>query len=476
LLNSSTGPFMGQTLYNKIFALHTVSELSSGFYQLFVGLHLLHEVTSPQAFSRLEQRQLKVKYPHRNFATIDHIIPTHSQERPASDPLAEKMMHTLEKNVVKHGLKFFAPLSGEQGIVHVIGPEKGLTHPGMTICCGDSHTSTHGAFGTIAFGVGTTQIGDILATQTVAVSKLKVRRIEINGTLPSRVYAKDVIVHIIRQLGAKGGVGYAYEYAGEVIDAMSMEKRMTLCNMSIEGGARCGYVNPDQKTYDYLWGREFAPSENVWSKALAYWESLKSDPDAEYDDLIVLKGEEIAPMVTWGISPDQGISIFEKIPDPAQFPPSERDFLEETYRYMGFQPGQPIRGTPIDVAFIGSCANSRFSDFEEVVRLVELSGLKVAPRVKALIVPGSERVRREIIEHGYDQILLRAGFEFRQPGCSLCVGINPDALKGNQTCASSSTRNFKGRQGSPNGRTLLMSPVMVAAAALAGEVIHPDAL
>lgn len=467
---------MGRTLYEKVFNLHTVAQLPSGLYQLFVGLHLLHEVTSPQAFFRIKQKHIKVMYPHRNFATVDHIVPTHNQERPISDPLAEDMVLTLEKNIAEQSIEYFPLLSGKQGIVHVIGPEMGLTQPGMTICCGDSHTSTHGAFGTVAFGVGTTQIGDILATQTVAVSKLKVRRIEVNGKLASRVYAKDVILHLIRHLGVKGGVGYVYEYAGDVISSMSMEERMTLCNMSIEGGARCGYVNPDQKTYDYLWGREFAPPEDKWPEAIAYWESIRSDLDANYDDLIKLDGGEISPMITWGISPDQVISIYENIPEIHELSIGEQDLITEACQYMGFQPGQPILGTAIDVAFIGSCANSRFSDFEAVVQLIQRSCLKVVSRVKALIVPGSESVREKLIEHKYDKILTDAGFEFRQPGCSLCVGINPDALNGNQICASSSTRNFKGRQGSPTGRTLLMSPVMVAAAALAGEIIHPDDL
>jgi len=461
---------MGKTLYEKVFERHTVRRLPSGQYQLLMGLHLIHEVTSPQAFSMLRERALTVLHPQRTFATVDHIVPTHSQRRPLADPLAEEMLQALERNVAEHGIRFFGPMTGEQGIVHVIGPEKGLTQPGMTICCGDSHTSTHGAFGAIAFGIGTSQVRDVLATQCLAMDELKVRRIEVSGRLRPGVYAKDVILFVINRLGVHAGVGYAYEYAGEVVDRFSMEERMTVCNMSIEGGARCGYVNPDRTTYTYLEGREYAPRGAAWGRALAYWESVRSDPDARYDDVVHLRGEDIEPMVTWGITPGQSTPVAGLLPDRERFPEHERGLIDEAYQYMQLAPGTPIRGTRIDVAFIGSCTNGRVSDFEEVVRHVAGRGLRVAPHVQALVVPGSQAVRAELVRRGYDAIFRDAGFEFREAGCSMCLAMNPDKLQGSQVCASSSNRNFKGRQGSPTGRTLLMSPVMVAAAAIAGEV------
>ena len=461
---------MGKTLYKKVFDRHVVTRLPSGQFQLLMGLHLIHEVTSPQAFSMLEERGLKVLFPERTYATVDHIIPTKSQLRPLSDSLAEQMMQALEENVRKHGIRYFSLERGEQGIVHVIGPEKGLTQPGMTVSCGDSHTSTHGAFGAIALGIGTSQVRDVLATQTLAMDELKVRRIEVSGTLKPGVYAKDVILYIIGKLGVKGGVGYAYEYGGDVFDTMTMEERMTVCNMSIEGGARCGYINPDRTTYAYLEGRELAPKGEAWERAVADWESVRSDADAAYDDVVRLRGEDIEPIVTWGITPGQSTAVGGTIPDPGDFDPSERASISEAYDYMSVEPGRPIRGTKVDVAFIGSCTNGRLSDFEEVVRLIRGKGFRVSPNVRALVVPGSQAVRRALVERGYDRIFTEAGFEFREAGCSMCLAMNPDKLKGREVCASSSNRNFKGRQGSPTGRTLLMSPVMVAAAAIAGEV------
>jgi 3-isopropylmalate/(R)-2-methylmalate dehydratase large subunit len=461
---------MPKTLYEKVFERHTVSKLDSGQYQLLMSLHLVHEVTSPQAFSMLTERGLKVLYPERTFATVDHIIPTQSQLRPYSDSLAEEMMVSLENNVKGHGIRFFAPTRGEQGIVHVIGPERGLTQPGMTICCGDSHTSTHGAFGAIAFGIGTSQVRDVLATQTLALGKLKVRRIEVNGKLGPGVYAKDVILYIIQKLGVKGGVGYVYEYAGEVFDRFTMDERMTVCNMSIEGGARAGYVNPDQTTYDYLKGREFVPSGEAWNRAVAYWDSLRSDPGATYDDVVKIDAAEIEPVVTWGITPGQSTSVGSKVPSVSDFPEDERQIVEEAYRYMSFEPGQAIAGTKVNVAFIGSCTNGRLSDIETVVKMIQGKGFHVSKDVRAIVVPGSQKVKQEMIEKGYDTVLREAGFDVREAGCSMCLAMNPDKLQGREVCASSSNRNFKGRQGSPSGRTLLMSPVMVAAAAIRGEV------
>jgi 3-isopropylmalate/(R)-2-methylmalate dehydratase large subunit len=461
---------MGKNLYDKVFERHTVRELDSGQFQVLVGLHLIHEVTSPQAFSMLRQSGLEVLYPERNFATCDHIIPTLDQNRPFADPLAEEMITALENNCKEFGITYFSYTNDKQGVVHVVGPEQGLTQPGMIICCGDSHTATHGAFGSIAVGIGTSQVRDVLATQTMPMSKLKVRRIQVDGRLKPSVYAKDVALYIINKLGVEGGVGYAYEYAGEVFDAFSMDERMTVCNMSIEGGARCGYVNPDQTTYDFLKGRPYAPSQNAWNRAVAYWESIRSDTDAEYADRVAYRAEAVGPMVTWGIHPGQSVSIDARLPELNEVAPNERTVTKEALRYMGFEPGMPIKGQKVDVAFIGSCTNGRFSDFEIVARLLQKGRYKIAPHVRALAVPGSQQVRRQLVEQGLDQVFVEAGFEFRNAGCSMCLAMNPDKLKGRELSASSSNRNFKGRQGSPEGRTLLMSPVMVAAAAIVGEV------
>jgi 3-isopropylmalate/(R)-2-methylmalate dehydratase large subunit len=456
------------TLFDKVWELHTVGTLPSGQTQLFIGLHLIHEVTSPQAFAMLRERGLKVLFPERTVATVDHIVPTDNQARPFVDILAEEMMQALEHNAKDNNITFYNIGSGNQGIVHVIAPEQGLTQPGMTIACGDSHTSTHGAFGAIAFGIGTSQVRDVLASQTLALSKLKVRKIEVNGALKPGVYAKDIILHVIRTLGVKGGVGYAYEFAGTTFEAMNMEERMTVCNMAIEGGARCGYVNPDQVTYDYLKGRDFAPKGDNWDKAVAWWDSIKSDNNAEYDDVVVFKAEDIPPTVTWGITPGQGIGVDQKVPTPEQFDEDDRLIVEEAYKYMDLAPGQPIEGTKIDVCFIGSCTNGRISDLREAAKIAK--GRQVASGIKAFVVPGSERVKKQAEAEGLDKIFVEAGFEWREAGCSMCLAMNPDKLEGRQISASSSNRNFKGRQGSASGRTLLMSPAMVAAAAVKGQV------
>ncbi|MBD2125153.1 3-isopropylmalate dehydratase large subunit [Microcoleus sp. ZQ-A2] len=457
-----------RTLFDKVWDLHTVGILPSGQTQLLIGLHLIHEVTSPQAFAMLRERGLKVLYPERTVATVDHIVPTDNQARPFVDVLAEEMMQALEKSCKEHDIRFYNIGSGSQGIVHVIAPELGLTQPGMTIACGDSHTSTHGAFGAIAFGIGTSQVRDVLASQTLALSKLKVRKIEVNGKLPPGVYAKDVILHIIRTLGVKGGVGYAYEFAGTTFEQMSMEERMTVCNMAIEGGARCGYVNPDAVTFEYLKGRDFAPKGEDWEQAVTWWTSLRSDEDAIYDDVVTFEAAEIAPTVTWGITPGQGIAINEVVPTPESMPESERAIAQEAYRYMHLTPGAPLQGTKVDVCFIGSCTNGRLSDLREAAKYA--MGKRVAEGVKAFVVPGSERVKQEAEAEGLDKIFQEAGFEWREPGCSMCLAMNPDKLQGSQLSASSSNRNFKGRQGSATGRTLLMSPAMVVAAAVKGEV------
>jgi 3-isopropylmalate/(R)-2-methylmalate dehydratase large subunit len=460
---------MGKSLFDKVWDLHTVRALPGGETQLLVGLHLIHEVTSPQAFGMLRDLGLKVMMPERTFATVDHIIPTDNRKRPFQDNLAEGMVKALKEACQEFNIQFFDVESGRQGIVHIIGPELGLTQPGVTVACGDSHTSTHGAFGAIAMGIGTTQVRDVLATQCLALARLKVRRIEVSGKLGPGVYAKDIILHVIRKLGVFGGTGYAYEYAGSAIEALSMEERMTLCNMSIEGGARVGYVNPDEKTYEYMKGRPFAPKGEAWTQALAYWKSIASDSDATYDDVVRIDASEIAPTVTWGINPGQAISVKERIPTADQAPnDAERSLVVEALSYMQLSGGKPIEGTPINVAFIGSCTNGRLSDFREVARY--LKGKKVSSSVRALAVPGSMDVAKAAEAEGIDQVFRDAGFEWREPGCSMCLAMNPDKLIGNELCASSSNRNFKGRQGSPTGRTILMSPVMVAAAAVRGAV------
>ncbi|QDT63949.1 3-isopropylmalate dehydratase large subunit [Calycomorphotria hydatis] len=457
-----------RNLFNKVWDQHAVRQLPSGQTQFFIGLHLIHEVTSPQAFAMLRERGLTVKYPERTVATVDHIVPTKDQARPFIDTLAEEMMVAIEENCKEFGVTLYDIDSGEQGVVHVVGPEQGLTQPGMTIACGDSHTSTHGAFGAIAFGIGTSQVASVLATQTLALGRPKVRKIEVNGKLRPGVYAKDVILHIIRQLGVQGGVGYAYEYAGEVFDRMTMEERMTVCNMSIEGGARCGYINPDQTTVEYIRGRKFAPQGEDFERAAEWWLSMASGPDAEFDDVVTFDGSEIEPTVTWGITPAQSVGIKESVPVLDDVPNADRTVISEAMEYMGFSQGQPIEGTAIDVAFIGSCTNGRISDLREAALVAK--GRKVADNVRAIVVPGSQKVRVQAMEEGLDTIFTEAGFEWRDAGCSMCLAMNPDKLQGREVCASSSNRNFKGRQGSPTGRTLLMSPAMVAAAAVSGAV------
>ena len=456
------------TLYDKVWALHQVAELPSGATQLFIGLHLIHEVTSPQAFTALKDLGLSVRHPERTVATVDHIVPTTSQARPFADGLAEEMLSTLERNCQENGIHLNGLGSGRQGIVHVMAPELGLTQPGMTVACGDSHTSTHGAFGAIAFGIGTSQVRNVLASQSLTMHKLKVRRIWVDGALQSGVFAKDLVLHIIRTLGVQGGVGYAYEFAGPAIEALSMEERMTLCNMAIEGGARCGYVNPDQTTFDYLKGRPHAPSGDAWDRAVSWWKSLASGADACFDDEVKLDASTIAPTITWGITPGQGIGVDEAVPTLEQTPEEDRPLAQEAYRYMDLQPGQAIAGLPVDVCFIGSCTNGRLSDLRAAAAVA--AGRQVASGIKAFVVPGSEQVAAAAEAEGLDAVFRQAGFEWREPGCSMCLAMNPDRLEGRQISASSSNRNFKGRQGSASGRTLLMSPAMVAAAAITGHV------
>jgi len=459
---------MSKTLLDKVWEAHAVRTLPNGSTQLLIGTHLIHEVTSPQAFGMLRDLGLNVLYPSRTFATVDHIVPTDERQEPFSDPLADAMIQALRKNCADFGIKFFDLPTGQQGIVHIVGPEQGITQPGTTIACGDSHTSTHGAFGAIAFGIGTSQVRDVLATQTMAIRKPKVRRINVNGKLSPGVYSKDVILHIIRCLGVNGGLGYAYEYGGTTFDAFTQEERMTVCNMSIEGGARVGYVNPDQTTFDYLRGRPFAPKGDAWDAAVERWRQTASDPDAAYDDMVTYNAADIAPTVTWGINPGQAIFIDERVPRLEDVPAKDRATAEEALAHMNLRAGEPIKGTKVDVVFLGSCTNGRISDLTEVAR--HIKGRKVREGVKAIVVPGSQGVAALAESMGLAEIYREAGFEWRGAGCSMCLGMNPDKLVGNQLCASSSNRNFKGRQGSPTGRTVLMSPLMVAAAAVTGEI------
>ena len=459
---------MAKNLFQKVWEDHLVRRLDSGQYQVFMALHLIHEVTSPQAFGMLKDKGLGVAYPKRTYATVDHIIPTDVQDRPLQDDMAEKMIQVLSEAAEENGIEFFAPESGSQGIVHVVGPELGLTQPGMTICCGDSHTATHGAFGCIALGIGTSQVRDVLASQTLAMDPLKVRRINVEGQLNVGVTAKDVILHIIRRLGVNGGVGFAYEYGGSTIENMSMEERMTVCNMSIEGGARCGYINPDEVTFEFLRDKERVPAGKDFDQAVKKWLSYASDPDAEFDEVVTFDAADIEPTVTWGVTPAQAISIMEKIPSPENSEGLDKSLVDDALAYMQLNADQPIKGTKIDVAFIGSCTNGRLSDFEAVAELIV--GKRVADNVRAIAVPGSEKVDLAARKAGLDKIFESAGFEWRMPGCSMCLAMNPDKLVGDEVCASSSNRNFIGRQGSPTGRTILMSPIMVAAAAVQGQV------
>ena len=459
------------TLYDKVWDRHKVTELPNGQDQLFIGLHLVHEVTSPQAFGMLRERELDVAYPDQTFATTDHIAPTEAdkRERPLADDQAEEMLSALERNVSDSGITFFGFESGKQGITHVVAPELGLSQPGMTVACGDSHTATHGAFGSIGVGIGTSQIRDVLATGCIAADKQKVRRVNVEGELGEGVYAKDVILKVIQDLGVDGGVGHVYEYGGPAIEALDMEGRLAVCNMSIEGGARAGYINPDETTYEYLKGREYVPEGEAFEERKAYWESVASDDDAEYDDVATVDADGLDPLVTWGINPGQVIEISEPVPHPDDFEArTDREAAEQALDHMEIEAGQSMLGYDVDVAFLGTCTNGRLSDFEEAAKILE--GNTVDEDVRALAVPGSETVRQQCEERGIDEVFINAGFQWRRAGCSMCLAMNDDALEGDEVCASSSNRNFIGRQGSKDGRTVLMSPAMVAAAAVEGEV------
>ncbi|GGN14799.1 3-isopropylmalate dehydratase large subunit [Halarchaeum nitratireducens] len=457
------------TLYDKVWDEHTVTTLPTGQTQLFVGLHLIHEVTSPQAFGMLRERDIDVAYPELTHATVDHIVPTDDRSRPFKNDAAERMMEELEENVRDAGIEFDDPTTGNQGIVHVIGPEQGITTPGKTIVCGDSHTATHGAFGAVAFGIGTSQIRDVLATQCIAMEKQKVRRIEVEGELGPGVEAKDIILEIIRRLGTDGGVGYVYEYGGEAIENLGMEGRMSICNMSIEGGARAGYVNPDETTYEWLAETdEYADDPEKFERHKEYWESIRTDETAEYDDVVTIDASDLEPVVTWGTTPGQGIGITDPIPDPEEMESGDADVARRAQEHMRVEPGETMAGYDIDVAFLGSCTNARLPDLRAAAKVVE--GREVDDDVRAFVVPGSQRVKAAAEAEGLDEIFTEAGFDWRDAGCSMCLGMNDDQLQGDEACASSSNRNFIGRQGSKDGRTVLMNPRMVAAAAVTGEV------
>jgi len=463
-----------RTLYDKIWDAHVVAQRPDEPVLLAVDLQLIHEVTSPQAFEGLRQRGLKVRRPDRTIATIDHSIPTTDRSKPIADPIAARQVAQLQTNCAEFGVPIFGPGSGHQGVVHVFSPEFGLTQPGMTLVCGDSHTATHGAFGVLAFGIGTSQVEMVLATQCLLQQPSKNLRVNVTGRLKPGVTAKDIILALIAQIGVGGGTGCVIEYAGEAIRGLSMEARMTISNMSIEAGARAGLIAPDETTFAYLKGRPFAPQGPAWDAAVAGWRTWVSDPDAVFDREVTLDGAALQPMITFGTNPAQGIPITGTVPEPGALAAGvERDSLTKALKYMGMTAGQAILGHPIDVVFVGSCTNGRIEDLRAAAGV--LKGRKVAARVRALVVPGSEMVKRQAEAEGLDRIFLAAGAQWREPGCSMCLAMNGDMLQPGETCVATSNRNFEGRQG-PGGRTLLASPVTAAASAIAGAVADPRSL
>lgn len=459
---------MGKSIVDKIWENHVVQREEGKPDLLYIDLHLVHEVTSPQAFSGLRMKNRKVRRPDRTFATMDHNVPTINRKQ-IDDQVALNQMTTLEKNCLEFGVELAGIDSPEQGIVHVIGPELGLTQPGKTIVCGDSHTSTHGAFGALAFGIGTSEVEHVLATQTLWQSKPKTLKLEINGELAKGVTAKDVILYVLANYGIKFGTGHVIEYCGEVIKNMSMEERMTICNMSIEGGARAGLVSPDETTFAYLKGRKHAPKDEEYEQYVQKWRELASDEDAEYDTVISIDGSDIAPMVSWGTNPAMTAKVDESIPTQADCETDlERDSLQRALAYMGLQEGQKIEDIKIQHVFIGSCTNSRIEDIRVAAEVVK--GHKVHPGVRALVVPGSQQVKKIAEAEGLDKVFVEAGFEWRDAGCSMCLSMNADVVPSGEHCASTSNRNFEGRQGA-GARTHLVSPQMAAAAALNGHFV-----
>ena len=458
---------MSKTLVEKIWDAHVVKH-EEGFPDiLYIDTHLIHEVTSPQAFDGLRKRGIPVFRPKQTVATADHNVPTLDQHLPIKEELSRYQVDMLTKNCAEFGIELYGLGHPYQGIVHVIGPELGITLPGKTMVCGDSHTSTHGAFGAIAFGIGTSQVEQVFATQCLLLQKPKTMKIEVNGELGKGVGAKDVILYIISQISAAGGTGYFIEYAGTTIQSLSMEARMTICNMSIEMGARGGLIAPDQTTFDYVKGREFAPKGEDWDKALAYWKTLYSDADAQFDKVLSFNAEDITPMITYGTNPGMGMGITEQIPAVAIQPETEQFSYQKALEYMGFEDDSTVLGKPIDYVFIGSCTNSRIEDLREVADFVK--GKQKASDVEVWIVPGSKQVEKQAIEEGLDKIFEAAGFQLREPGCSACLGMNEDKIPAGKYCVSTSNRNFEGRQG-PNARTMLVSPLTAAAAAITGRI------
>ncbi len=465
---------MGKTLYQKIYQSHVVGALNGSTDLLFVDRHLIHEVTSPQAFAGLRQAKRKVRRPDLTFATMDHNTSTQVRSYDAAGETSRKQLEALAANCAENGIELLDLHHPDQGIVHVIGPELGLTQPGMVIVCGDSHTSTHGAFGALSFGIGTSEVEHVLATQTLPQQRARTLKVEISGKLAAYVTPKDVILAVIGVLGTAGGNGYVAEFCGDAIRGMSMEGRMTLCNMSIEMGAKAGLIAPDDITIAYMKGRRFAPTETHWDAAVAYWQSLFSDADAEFDKVVTLKGEDIRPQVTWGTSPEQVIAIDQPVPGPEAFTDLiKADAARRALQYMGLEAGQKLSDVAVDVVFIGSCTNSRIEDLRAAAAVV--AGRQVAAGVRALVVPGSGMVKRQAEAEGLADTFKAAGFEWREPGCSMCLGMNDDRVDAGQRCASTSNRNFEGRQGR-GARTHLVSPAMAAAAAIAGKFVDVSSL
>lgn len=460
---------MGKTLFDKIWDAHTVTDIADGPTQLYIDRHYCHEVTSPQAFDGLRKRGLKVFRPQRTICSPDHNIPTRNQDKPIADPVSRNQVETLERNAADFGLEIFGVGHPKNGIIHVMGPENGLTLPGATIVCGDSHTSTHGAFGAIAFGIGTSEVEMVLATQCILQPRPKTMRITVNGKLGKGVTAKDIALYIISKMTTGGATGYFVEYAGEAIRDLNMEQRMTLCNLSIEMGARGGLIAPDETTFEYLKGREYAPKGDEWDAGVSYWKTLPSDSDAVFDKEIVFDAADIEPRVTFGTNPGMGIGISETVPAAPEEPAAKASF-EQSLKYMGFEQGQSLKGTPVDYVFLGSCTNGRIEDFRAFAGYVK--GKKKAPGVTAWLVPGSWAVERQIKEEGLDKILAEAGFEIRQPGCSACLAMNDDKVPAGKLAVSTSNRNFEGRQG-PGARTVLAGPLVAAAAAVHGVITDP---
>ncbi|HXJ01952.1 MAG TPA: 3-isopropylmalate dehydratase large subunit [Micropepsaceae bacterium] len=462
-----------KTLYDKIWDSHLVHEAAGEASVIYIDRHLVHEVTSAQAFEGLRETGRKARRPDLTLAVADHNVPTTDRRHGITDPESANSVATLENNAKQFGIEFFGMNDIRQGIVHIIGPEQGWTLPGLTIVCGDSHTATHGAFGSLAFGVGTSEVEHVLATQTLMTTRSKNMRINVTGKLPIGVTAKDIILAIIAKIGTAGGTGYVIEYAGDAIRALSMEGRMTVCNMSIEGGARAGLIAADETTFDYLRGRPRSPKAGVWETAIKYWRTLKSDEGAKFDAEVTIHASDVAPMVTWGTSPEQALPITGRVPDPAtEADLGKREGMNRALAYMDLKAGTPLREVRIDRAFIGSCTNGRIEDLREAAKIVEhelQKGHKVAAHVGAMVVPGSGLVKEQAEQEGLDEIFLKAGFEWREAGCSMCLAMNADRLEPGERCASTSNRNFEGRQGR-GGRTHLMSPAMAAAAAIAGHL------